>query len=384
MLSNTYYRLRTEKKLRVAYFGGSVTDGFSFDKSCTREHSWRTLSFNWLCSQFPDATITQTNAGVGGTGTIFGAYRAIDHLKLASETEKPDLVFIEFAINDSYGNNKDYNTTPGVYMESIVQTIYKYAPKADIVMVFTTDYRLRDTEFSIKLEHREVADAYHIPYVDVGARLWKDMVEENGGEIPVYKWHPGDPENSPVWEKHFSDNAHPAKAGYAKYAQYLIEFLDDVFKNKTEVPACLVDAYKPSAPLHELPIAPYIDGVQGVVSAEDTALINENGFLVSDKAGTTLTFRFTGTDLRFWVYAHSFAEEEAGCLEVQVDGGETKKLSLVGNNHLPLPAASNLANGEHTVKAVLSPATPAGGVNLDLRYVLITGDTQMRGITAAE
>ena len=39
-------------------------------------------------TNFPDADITETNAGIGGTGSVFGCYRAIDDLKLKNNAKK--------------------------------------------------------------------------------------------------------------------------------------------------------------------------------------------------------------------------------------------------------------------------------------------------------
>ena len=230
ILNNTYYKLKKANKLNIAYLGGSVTAGYSGDDSCTYSDSWRSLTTNWFKSQYPSATITETNAGLGATGSMYGAYRMIQDLKLKSATEKPDLVFIEFAANDYYDSY--VNKNPDVYVESIIRTIYQYAPQADIVMVFITNRNLKDTEFAAKAAHKKIADVYQIPYIDVGARIWKEMAQESGGTTP----------SSSVWNKYFSDEVHPAKAGYAKYAQYIREYLNGVLSKKTTVPASLKNA----------------------------------------------------------------------------------------------------------------------------------------------
>ncbi len=377
MLKNTYYQLKTAKKLNVAYFGGSVTDGYG---SSTKENSWRSLTTKWLKSQYPTATITETNAGIGGTGSIYGAHRVIQDLKLTSATEKPDLVFIEFAYNDQ--EDVYVNATPDVYMESIIQTIYKYAPQADIVMVFITGFNQKDTEFNAKVAHKKIADAYKIPYIDVGARLWQELVVENGGVAPKYNAS-NKSSSDQVWLKYFNDSVHPTDAGYAKYAQYVQEFLTDVFAKKTAVPTGLEKSYTPSKTVTTLPVAPYIDNLKGLTPTNSNLTVSDVGYVTSSKSGSTFTFKFTGTDLKAWIYGQSTNEDQAGYIRVQVDGGKVEKVSLKGGNHKILPLASGLSSGEHTVKITLS-ATSTGSVKLDLRYFLISGDTQMRGITLVE
>jgi lysophospholipase L1-like esterase len=88
MLSNTVYRLKKEKKLTVAYFGGSITE------AC----GWRVKIKDYLRASYPEAEITEVNAAISGTGSLAGLYRCdTDLLSL-----KPNLVFIEFAVNDSF------------------------------------------------------------------------------------------------------------------------------------------------------------------------------------------------------------------------------------------------------------------------------------------
>lgn len=364
ILNNTYYRLKTEKKLNVAYLGGSVTDGFGSSK---RENSWRCLTTTWLKSQFPAATITETNAGIGGTGSVYGAHRAIQDLKLTSATEKPDLIFIEFAFND--GSDKTVDT----YMESIVKTIYQYAPQADIVMVYITGFDGKDNDFNGKVLHQKIADAYGIPSVDVGARLWKDIVKENGGVEPANT-------ANTVWSKYFMDIVHPTDAGYAKYAQYVKEFLSRIFSQKTAVPSGLVKSYVPAKTVTTIPVAPYVDNFKGLVPTDPGVLVDEkNGYIAMTKVGSSFEFKFTGTDLKFWIYGSS-ALPSNGELRVQVDDS-VDYISFKATNHQLIPIASGLANKEHTVKVKLTTDSVITKAYLDLRYFLISGDTQMRGIT---
>ena len=366
-LNNTYYQLKVAKKLNVAYLGGSVTDGYGSTSKDTK--SWRALTTQWLKSQYPNATITETNAGIGGTGSIYGAHRVIQDLKLTSATQKPDLVFIEFAINDHLESN-----TSSVYVESIVKTIYQYAPQADIVMVYTTNFQMKDTEYPAMAAHKKVAEAYQIPYVTVGAPLWKEIVKGNGGVAPTsFKTAP--------WTDYYKDSVHPIDAGYAKYAQYVQEFLSDILSKKTTTPSGRVNSYVPSKTLNTLPVAPYIDNLKGFTPSDSKIKVNSStGYITSTSAWASFTFKFTGTDLKFWVYGKSTSEADTGFLNVSIDGGATKKADITGNNHKILSIASGLANKEHTVTVELAPAAN-NKVNLDLRYFLMSGDTSMRGIT---
>lgn len=76
-----------ESPVTVAFLGGSVT---------RKPDCWRPQVMELLRRRYPAVAFTEINASVGGTGSLFGAFRVeqdvIQH--------RPDLVFIEFAAND--------------------------------------------------------------------------------------------------------------------------------------------------------------------------------------------------------------------------------------------------------------------------------------------
>ena len=73
MLENTKYRLKKEKKLRIGYFGGSITEGSG--ASSWHKTSWRARLTAHLREAYPEAEITEIMAAVGGTGTDLGLCR---------------------------------------------------------------------------------------------------------------------------------------------------------------------------------------------------------------------------------------------------------------------------------------------------------------------
>ena len=129
MLTNTLYRLTNEKELTIAYFGGSITEG-------GEENGWRRLTTKWFEQKFPGAKITEINAAIGGTGTDLGVYRCdrdvISH--------KPNLTFIEFAVNDSVTKSEDLSRTT----EAIVRKLLASDPTMEIVFIFTITKRITD------------------------------------------------------------------------------------------------------------------------------------------------------------------------------------------------------------------------------------------------
>src|SRR3569623_990170 len=90
----TVAKLANKKQLTIGYYGGSLMAGAGASNAA--KTSWRARTTAWCKEHFPEAAITEVNAASGGTGADLGAFRCANDLL----TKDPDLVFIEFAVND--------------------------------------------------------------------------------------------------------------------------------------------------------------------------------------------------------------------------------------------------------------------------------------------
>ena len=82
----------TNGTLSLAFLGGSITG---------KPDCWRAQTLNLFRRLYPDVHWTEVNAAIGGTGSVFGACRVYQDVI----SYKPDLIFIEFAVNDpAYGS----------------------------------------------------------------------------------------------------------------------------------------------------------------------------------------------------------------------------------------------------------------------------------------
>jgi lysophospholipase L1-like esterase len=95
--------------------------------SITAQAGWRPKTLAWFKKNFPSATFSEINAAIGGTGSDLGVFRlqhdVLDH--------KPDLLFVEFAVND--GGTEPSRIQQA--MEGIVRQTWKANPKTDICFV---------------------------------------------------------------------------------------------------------------------------------------------------------------------------------------------------------------------------------------------------------
>ena len=126
-LNNTYARLTEDKKLTVAYIGGSITAGASASDAATK--SYRPLTTAWLRERFPEAEITEINRGNGCAGSKLAAYYVdVDVIPL-----KPDLVFLECAINDHLENLVITPADVSVQYETIIRKLRTANPACEFV-----------------------------------------------------------------------------------------------------------------------------------------------------------------------------------------------------------------------------------------------------------
>ena len=346
-LTNTYKRLTDDRELNIVYYGGSVTEGYGVIKDV---ESWRALSGEWFKNTFPSATINTYNAAIGGTGTQLGVLR----LETDVIERKPDLVFIEFAMNDMYcGLTKQEAAR---YLETIIRDIRTANPNCDIVTVLIID---RSTAASYKFPelcpisqgHAEISNAYNIPIIDVGNSIIGVTL---AGDDSLSNWG----------NYFLGDNSvHPSKEGYIEYFNCIKEYLTNALLN-TNFTGCEKTAHKmPDA------VSDYVfDGdrktIEGidlekmVVKAEGFKFdANETGtgihthpgsWKATDITNASLTLKFTGTELILWTNLTN-----GSSMTYSVDGG-VEKIYNFPNLGLK-PVVSGLEPGEHTL--VIKPTS---------------------------
>ena len=289
----------TENDLTVAFLGGSITEGTGANGLSS---GYAAQVGEWFRTTYTDKNVTVVNAGYGGTGSNFGMFRLYDQVLRKS----PDILFVEFAVNDN-----DYGEyVARKYMEGIVRSALHAKKVPRIIFVYTTKYW---NGFSnMKAAHREVAEYYGIPSVDVGA-----VVEErvaNGAN--VYSL--------------LGDGVHPTQTGHNLYAQTIIDALSAHPEEYLVLPAAketpLLDGNEVVCPrtvsiaehaafTGDWTVSSYQDGSGAPATYMKTA--------VSGTAGAEFTMDFYGKYLGL-SYVMSNA---TGYLTYYIDG---KRIGMVG------------------------------------------------------
>ncbi|RYC70099.1 SGNH/GDSL hydrolase family protein [Spirosoma sordidisoli] len=152
-LPNFFHKIQSGQTSKVAYLGGSITRA---------DQGWRDQTVSWLKDQYPHAKFEQIMAAIGGTGSDFGAYRLRQHVL----QHKPDLVFVEFAVNDHGKTAQQVKAS----MEGIVRQIWKADRHTDICFVYTFQKVqlpfYQNKTFPVSTSAMEtIADQYQIPSI---------------------------------------------------------------------------------------------------------------------------------------------------------------------------------------------------------------------------
>lgn len=205
-------KLQSGEAVTVAFLGGSITQGTGADG----ENCYAALTAKWIQAQYPDATVNYVNAGIGATGSYIGVHRC-DTQVLSSD---PDLVFIDFSVNDT----SDRNALNKLTYEGLIRKIWKYDTAPGIICIAMT----QDNGTSVQQAHGEITEKYSVPYVSYHDAML-DFLNST---------------DSVQWSDISGDNIHPNLAGHAilssmltTYLQYITDNLDSIDTTDPELAA---------------------------------------------------------------------------------------------------------------------------------------------------
>lgn len=183
------------KSLNVVYMGGSITEGAGAS-SC--EKSFGKIVSNFLKGEYLHGQVNIFNAGASGTASDFGLFR----LQRDVISKKPDLVFIEFAVNDRIKSSSDVC----IYMEGIIRNLLRL-PKVPQIILLIAPTEMSDACGDV---HRKIAYYYNIPIIDIQDYIWR--------EIGKGKFS---------WNDISIDSLHPNDLGHKLYGECIIKVIKD-------------------------------------------------------------------------------------------------------------------------------------------------------------
>ena len=191
-------RARAGEDVTVAFIGGSITQGAGAVP--LQENCYAQVTAQGLRARF-GRHIRYIKAGVGGTPSETGLMR-YDRDINRDGTALPDLVVVEFAVNDAG------DETEGVFYESLIRHILAQSNHPAVIMlfaVFANDWNLKRRLAPIGYRHQ-------VPMVDVLEAVSPQFARPEGRVITK--------------RQYFYDVYHPSNLGHRIMADCLLYLID--------------------------------------------------------------------------------------------------------------------------------------------------------------
>lgn len=342
-LPNFFKKIKGNKKVTVAYLGGSIT----------HQEGWRPKTFKWLQNQYPKTSFEMINAAVPGTGAEFGNCRLEKDLL----SKNPDLVFVEFRVNGSGGFGVSA-------YEGLVRQIWSKNINTDICFVYTIGEGMIKS-INKGLQHGEgkklekTAIHYNIPSIDFGIEVIKKL---NSGEF-IFR---GD--NVPGKKVFAKDKVHPKDDGHELYSKIVARSLlsmENIRTSKKHIlPKPIEKNHFKDAVL--LPITKATLSKKWVkVSVKNDENYNDDIFRTSQMLDTAMKSNLIGATIKVNWEGHtigfsSIPLEENTEIELTIDDEEPKifTFSMKKNENTKKRSkkfarffyATAKSNGSHTAK----------------------------------
>lgn len=324
-LYNVMKRAEAGDFITIGFIGGSITEGAG---STDKVYCYVSRICAWWEQNFPNATFSFVNAGISGTDSIYGCARLDTDLLCY----KPDVVFVEYSVNDSYGEE---------YLESYESLVRKCLIQDNNPAVVALHMCGYGSGKSVENTHANITAHYNIPAVSTRPSIEQDI------QAGILK------------EEWISDDGtHPNDSGYAEVAHIIKYFLTKVYCKGFDK-SCYVDYAVPEAmrtltsinmvTYNRYNLNPYLKGFE-----EDTEWMNDiteifrDGY-IGDEVGDTMIFTVTASKVYFQIQAG--VADSRGHVEVITDGVTEWPMRLGANDESTLmyfPLIYDGEYGEHT------------------------------------
>lgn len=344
-----------EGEIKVAYLGGSIT----------AQPGWRVKSLAHFREKYPDAKFAEINAAIGGTGSDLGVFRVkqdvLDH--------QPDLLFVEFAVNDS-------GTPPEQIircMEGIVRQTWRAWPMCEICFVYT----ITESSVAPLIEGSyqrsasamdRVAEHYGIPSIHLGMEV--AALARKGKLVWRAPLPKTEAEKSAAGDKFIfaADGVHPhVSTGHELYLEAIVRSLEPIHAASGAATAhrltepLVSDNYE-HARMIPIDQATLSAGFKRLDRASDPMAKRFTRLAAlhrADRAGETISFKFRGT--RAAIY--DVIGPDCGQVTVSLDDKPARVVPRFDAyctypRLSTLVIGSDLPHGEHIVKLEVHPEQP--------------------------
>ncbi len=336
-LAAVFARAAEGQPLRYVALGGSITQ---------LGKGW---IGPWLHEQFPHSTVTVINAGLSGTGSGLAIFR-IERDVIAFQ---PDLVSIEFCVNDAGASDEEAVRN----IESLVVRLKQLPHPPAIIMVEAA------AQGGVNLErHRRVAKHYGLLEIDLQKAV-SETLKRRGL----------------AWQDLFMDSVHPNQSGHSLYArtleQELESFLSAPVPDEIELGLPTPLSTKPLILDGHMVRLASLTCQQGWSTEALSAAPGSSyfsGCLAAEEPGTTLTIPFTGTTAGL-LYPK---DKSYGSFYANIDGDTPSVISCrPPGTHGYAVLGKDLPAGGHYLILSLPPAGTGLNGPVKLGYLLLAGSS---------
>ncbi|MBK8477186.1 MAG: SGNH/GDSL hydrolase family protein [Opitutaceae bacterium] len=200
-LQRLFAKGRAGTPVTFAVIGGSITQGAGASAAANR---WANRVQAWWKQAFPASACTLVNAGIGATGSDYGALR----LRGSVLSQNPDLVIVEFAVNDSWsGVAGTYGYTLGETYEGLLRQALNHANKPAVLLLF-----MSQCNFNTGYAAYRGGKSWQAP---LGAHYGLPMTSFEDGIVPEIEAH------RLACADVTTDGTHPNDIGHAFAAQFI-------------------------------------------------------------------------------------------------------------------------------------------------------------------
>ncbi len=323
------YRMKQvmEKAMRgedvtIAYIGGSITEGYNAGTT----EIYAKLSYEYFAETYGTGdNVHYVNAGLSGTPSMLGLIRSERDIF----SYEPDLVFIEFAVNDG-GTNYDLSS-----YEALLRRALSQSEDTAVILLFS----VTEGGYTCQTNMSLIGFQYQVPMISVKNALDPEF---NAGRM--------------VWTDWSDDYVHPNATGQALYAAFIEYYWQCVDASETDEAMELPDLYKSMdvtgmtmMDLENLNVTSLGSFTEGT---NHSAF--KNGWTKTIEATENEAFTFTFTGDYLYVVFLDTTNENYGSAEVYVDGEKVATLDGCSsdgwNNPVTQVVYYQKDQGEHTVE----------------------------------
>jgi lysophospholipase L1-like esterase len=183
------------QEVSIVYLGGSITEGSNASPRNTNCYAYRSAQLFAEKFMADKTKLRYHNAGISGTPSLLGVTRCEKDVL----SHQPDVVFVEFAVNDGGDANSR------MAYESLVCKLLESESQPAVILIFTVG----ETGWSAQDHMQKIGKHYNLGMISIKDAVWPQIQQ---GLL--------------TWRDYSSDYVHPNNAGHAFMADCIGYYLD--------------------------------------------------------------------------------------------------------------------------------------------------------------